>query len=233
MADRNPFAVPSDLPFAFPPFDAIRHEHYRPAFDARCRRAARRGRGDRRRPGAADLREHRRGAGALRADLLARVMRVFDNLAASMATPEMQALEAELAPLVAEHTDAIRLDPRLFARIDAVHAARHDAGLDARAGAARRALPPRLRARRCRARRGRPRHAAGAQRADHLADHRVRHTACWPSPTTSRCTSPTAAELDGLSANAVEAAATPRVRRGSRATCSPCRCPPASRRCPR
>ena len=33
MADSNPFAVPSDLPFAFPPFDAIRHEHYRPAFD--------------------------------------------------------------------------------------------------------------------------------------------------------------------------------------------------------
>ena len=56
-------------------------------------------------------------------------MRVFGNLAASMSTPEMQALEAELAPLIAEHTDAIRLDPRLFARLDAVHAARHDAGL--------------------------------------------------------------------------------------------------------
>ena len=30
----NPFATPSTLPFAFPPFDAIRTEHYRPAFDA-------------------------------------------------------------------------------------------------------------------------------------------------------------------------------------------------------
>src|SRR6476469_2428241 len=46
-----------------------------------------------------------------------------------MSTPQMQALATELAPLLAEHTDAIRLDPRLFARIDAVHSGRHDAGL--------------------------------------------------------------------------------------------------------
>ena len=57
------------------------------------------------------------------------MMRVWTNLCASMSTPEMQALESELAPRIAEHTDAIRLDPRLFARIDAVHAARHDSGL--------------------------------------------------------------------------------------------------------
>ena len=34
LDESNPFAAPSSLPFAFPPFDAVRHEHYRPAFDA-------------------------------------------------------------------------------------------------------------------------------------------------------------------------------------------------------
>ena len=34
MPETTPFSEPSTLPFAFPPFDAIRHDHYRPAFDA-------------------------------------------------------------------------------------------------------------------------------------------------------------------------------------------------------
>jgi peptidyl-dipeptidase Dcp len=53
-------------------------------------------------------------------------MRVFANLSASMATPEMQALRSELAPLIAEHTDEILLDGRLFERVAAVHAGRGD-----------------------------------------------------------------------------------------------------------
>jgi peptidyl-dipeptidase Dcp len=128
MADSNPFAVPSDLPFAFPPFDAIRHEHYRPAFDlgvAEQRAEVEAIATDPEPPTFANTVEALERSGRT----YRRTMRVFDNLAASMATPEMQALEAELAPLVAEHTDAIRLDPRLFARLDAVHAARHDDGL--------------------------------------------------------------------------------------------------------
>ena len=34
LAADNPFAAPSDLPFAVPPFDRIRVEHYAPAFEA-------------------------------------------------------------------------------------------------------------------------------------------------------------------------------------------------------
>jgi peptidyl-dipeptidase Dcp len=45
----------------------------------------------------------------------------------------MREIERELAPLESAHADALRLDPGLFARIDAVHAQRHDAGLDAEA----------------------------------------------------------------------------------------------------
>jgi peptidyl-dipeptidase Dcp len=125
----NPFASPSSLPFAFPPFDAIRHEHYRPAFDA-------------------GVAEHRAEIAAITADpepatftntveafersgrLLDRTMRVFYEMANSMATPEMQELEGELMPEWSAHTDAILLDADLFARFDTVHAARHDPGLD-------------------------------------------------------------------------------------------------------
>ncbi len=126
--ETHPFAAASRLPFEFPPFDVIRHEHYRPAFD----------------DGVAEQRAEVEAVAVDPADptfentvealersgqTLGRMMRVWTNLCASMATEEMQALEAELAPLFAQHLDEIRLDPRLFARIDAVHAARHDAGL--------------------------------------------------------------------------------------------------------
>ena len=128
MTDGNPLTVPSELPFAFPPFDAIRHEHYRPAFDAGV--AEQRAEvevvatQDSEATFANTIESLERSGQTYR-----RMMRVWTNLCASMSTPQMQALETELAPLIAEHTDAIRLDPRLFARIDAVHSGRHDAGL--------------------------------------------------------------------------------------------------------
>jgi peptidyl-dipeptidase Dcp len=124
MADENPFLQPSSLPFGFPPFDRIRYEHYRPAFDAgvaqqRAEVAAITGTPDE--PTFANTIEAMERSGRT----LERVLNVHGNLSSSMATDEMRALETELAPLIAEHLDEIRLDPRLFARIDAVHAARH------------------------------------------------------------------------------------------------------------
>ena len=130
MSDSNPFLEPSSLPFGFPPFDRIRYEHYRPAFDAGVVEhreeieaiASRTGE-----PTFADTVEALERSGRT----LERVLRVFDNLASSMATEQMRALETELAPLVAAHLDEIHLDPRLFARLDAVHGRRHAAGLSA------------------------------------------------------------------------------------------------------
>ena len=92
--------------------------------------------------------------------LLARAWNVFGNLTSSVSTPRLREIEREVAPLEAAHDDAIRLDPALFARIDAVHAARHDSRARRRGRPAGRALPPGLRAGRCAARRGRPAAAA-------------------------------------------------------------------------
>ncbi len=130
MPGTNPFLQPSALPFGFPPFDAIRPEHYRPAFDA----------------GVAEQDAEVAAILATEAEAtfentvealersgrtLERVLRVWSNLTSSTATEAMQALEAELAPLVAAHQDRLRLDARLFARVDAVHRRRADDGLDA------------------------------------------------------------------------------------------------------
>jgi peptidyl-dipeptidase Dcp len=62
--------------------------------------------------------------------LLRRAEAVFYNLAASLSSDRLREIEREITPLAAAHTDAIRLDPALFARLDAVHAARTGAGLD-------------------------------------------------------------------------------------------------------
>lgn len=43
--------------------------------------------------------------------------RLFDDTALCRSTPEFRALEAEMRPRLAAHRDAVRLDPRLFARI--------------------------------------------------------------------------------------------------------------------
>lgn len=124
----NPFAAPSDLPFGLPPFAAIRSEHYRPAFEAGM--AAERAEFEAiatspDAPTFANTVEAMERAG----DLLARVSYVFFNLTSSSSTPDLEEIEAWVAPLLAAHNDAIRLDPRLFARIDAVHAQRGTLGL--------------------------------------------------------------------------------------------------------
>lgn len=124
----NPFATPSDLPFRLPRFSDIRMEHYLPAFEAGT---------------AAQLAEIDAIVGAAEPPtfdntllameksgrLLGRVLSVFFNLASSDSTSQMQELETEIAPKYAAHNDAIKLNPSLFARIDVVHAARHDADL--------------------------------------------------------------------------------------------------------
>ena len=124
----NPFAAPSALPFGLPPFDRIRTEHFAPAFDAgmaeRAAEVARIG-AEAAAPTFANTVEAMERAGRL----LERVGAVFFNLTSSDADDELNRIEAEVAPLLSAHQDAVLLDAALFARLDAVHAARHDLDL--------------------------------------------------------------------------------------------------------
>lgn len=124
----NPFASPSNLPYGLPPFAAIRTEHYRPAFEAGMAAEREQYEAIATSPDPATF-ENTLEAMERAGDLLGRVSYVFFNLTSSSSTPELEEIEAWVAPLLAAHNDAIRLDPRLFARISAVHAARDALGL--------------------------------------------------------------------------------------------------------
>lgn len=118
----NPFAAPSSLPYGLPDFAAIREEHHRPAL-------------------LAGMAEQRAEVEAIAAStdaptventldalersgrLLHRAAIVFFNQSSADSTPALEALEEEVAPLLAAHSDAIYLDRRLFARLEALRAA--------------------------------------------------------------------------------------------------------------
>jgi peptidyl-dipeptidase Dcp len=124
MAD-NPFLAPSPLPFGYPDFTAIREEHFLPAFIegmARRRTEVDAITAD----PAPPTFENTIVAAERSGDVLRRVSAVFFVLASSCSTERIRSTEAEVAPLLAAHADAILLDPALFARIEAVPSA----GLD-------------------------------------------------------------------------------------------------------
>jgi peptidyl-dipeptidase Dcp len=125
----NPFFAPFPAPFGLPPFADIADEHYRPAF-------------------VDGMAEHLREVAAVTGNpdaptventllpleragqVLDRVATVFFNKSSADSTDFTNALEEEIAPLLAAHSDAIRLDSALFARVAALHEQRNDLGLD-------------------------------------------------------------------------------------------------------
>ncbi len=117
----NPFLAPSPLPFGYPDFAAIREAHFLPAFTegmARQRAEVAAITAD----PAPPTFENTIVALERSGDVLRRVSAVFFVLAASCSTEGIRAIEAEVAPRLAAHADAIVLDPALFARIAAVAA---------------------------------------------------------------------------------------------------------------
>ena len=71
--------------------------------------------------------------------LLHRAAVSFFNQSSSDSSPGLDAIEEEISPLLAAHHDAIYLDPRLFARVEALKAS-------ARGPRARHRLAPRAHA---------------------------------------------------------------------------------------
>ena len=107
-------------PFGVPPLDAIKPEHFPPAFEAA-------------------LAQHRAEIDAIAAEaaapgfentvaalersgrLLSRVSSVFYVLAGAHTNEAIQAIERDMAPRLARHWNEIHLNEGLFARLDAVH----------------------------------------------------------------------------------------------------------------
>src|SRR5690606_30159586 len=126
----NPFAVESTLPLQYPHFDRIRDEHFAPAFDAGMAEQLAEVRAIADNPEPATFENtiiplEKSGA------VLGRAMRVFFNLVGTDTNDTRKKLQADYSAKFAAHRDAISLDPKLFARIKALHDDRANLGLDA------------------------------------------------------------------------------------------------------
>lgn len=130
LPDENPFARPSSLPYALPPFDLIREEHYLPAFAAGMTEQL------------AEVEAIASSAQPPTLDntvvalersgrLLDRVRSVFFNLIGSDSTNGLRAIEATVAPQLAAHSDAIHLHAGLFRRIEDLYVSRAELDLSA------------------------------------------------------------------------------------------------------
>lgn len=126
----NPLLKASTLPFQTPDFAAIKVEHFLPAIEEGMKQQLAEIRA------IADNPEPPTVANTLDAmersgELLKRANSVFNSLTSTDSTEQLRKIDAELSPKLAAHDDAIRLDPKLFARIKRLYDARASAGYDA------------------------------------------------------------------------------------------------------
>ena len=126
----NPFFEPSTLPFGMPPFAEITDDDYRPAFDRGMTDHLAEIEAIASNPDAPTFENtllplERSG------EILEQVATVFFNKASADGNDATEALEEELAPQLAAHSDAIRLDSRLYARLKAIHDQLDSLDLDA------------------------------------------------------------------------------------------------------
>ncbi len=127
---ENPLLTESALPFHYPHFDQIKNEHFAPAFELGMAEQLKEIDAIATNPEKPTF-ENTLVAMERAGRLLSRVETIFSNLTSCNTNDELQALQKTLAPKLAGHTDAIRLNPALFARIDALYTARETLGLDA------------------------------------------------------------------------------------------------------
>jgi peptidyl-dipeptidase Dcp len=127
---QNPLLAAWSGPFGLPPLPTIKPEHFRPAFDAALAR-------------------HRAELDAIAANPqppsfdntivalekggrdLERVANVFFVLAGADTGDAIEAVEREISPLLARHSNAMYLNRALYARIADLYARRETLGLDA------------------------------------------------------------------------------------------------------
>ena len=127
---HNPLLTTSTLPFEAPQFDRIKDSDFQPAIEEGMRQSL------------AEIAKIADQTAAPTFDntivalersgqLLGRVQRVFGGLAQSNTNPALQRVRREEAPKLAAHSDAINLNPKLFARIKSIYDHRRNSGLNA------------------------------------------------------------------------------------------------------
>jgi peptidyl-dipeptidase Dcp len=125
----NPFAQESRLPLNYPAFDKIKNADYGPAYEEGMKEQA------------AEIAKIANNKAAPTFEntivamersgrLLDRVSSVFGNLSGANTNDDFEALNRELAPKLSAHSDAIRLNEKLYARIKTLYDKRDKLKLD-------------------------------------------------------------------------------------------------------
>lgn len=125
----NPLLEEWQTPMGVPPFDKIRPEHYKPAFEEA-------------------IEEHRAQIDAIKASdeeptfdnvilaldnagqRLSEISLIFEMISSADTNEQLQAVEAEMLPKIEEHRNAILLDAALFDKIRSVYERRGELKLD-------------------------------------------------------------------------------------------------------
>jgi len=126
----SPFYAPSTLPFHAPPFDKIKDEDYQPAIEAGMAEELVEIQAIADNP-AAPTYENTLVAMEKTGQLLQRALAAFSAMTAANTNPALQKVQADEAPKLAAHQDAIALNAKLFARVAAVYKQRESLKLDA------------------------------------------------------------------------------------------------------
>ncbi len=126
----NPFAKVSTLPFNYPAFDKIANEHYAPAFAEGMALQAAEMAAIANNPKPATF-ENTIVAMERSGKLLERVGAVFGNLSGANTNDALQAIDRDMSPKLSAHSDAIRLNEKLYQRIKTLYDKRTKLKLDA------------------------------------------------------------------------------------------------------
>jgi len=129
MTAANPLLADWMTPFALPPFDRIRADDFAPAFQAAMQAQRNEVDAIAAQDAPPDF-DNTVAAFDRSGRLLSRIESAFHALAASHTSPEIQAVQREIAGPLAAHDSAVMMHAGLFARLDRVHAARHELGLE-------------------------------------------------------------------------------------------------------
>ena len=125
----NPFYAASPLPFQAPPFDRITDADYQPAIEAGMAQQRREIDTIANNPAAPTF-ENTVVAIERSGQLLNRVMMVFTSITSANNNPTLQKVQEAEAAAMAAQSDYINLNPRLFARLEAVYKQRASLKLD-------------------------------------------------------------------------------------------------------
>jgi peptidyl-dipeptidase Dcp len=128
MHQTNPFARASTLEYELPDFRQIKDEHYLPAFTQGCAEQLAEVEKILQQPEVTF--ENTLVALEKSGAMLHRMLVVFYNKSSADTNDTINAIETEIAPKLAAHEDAIKLNPGLFSRIRKLFEDRTTLGLD-------------------------------------------------------------------------------------------------------